>query len=278
MSNEPKRASGPAREQIGAAAHSELKPADGEPLFKPTERFYLDPESPVPLYHQMEKLVLDRIGAAGAVGKKLPREMDLLKIFGVSRATVKKVTDNLVVRGLIRRQRAVGTQIVSLGVTEELGRLTSYSEQMEKRGLKVSTEVLGVGHHIPSPAVGEKLQLRPGEKALFIRRLRGTSAIFPIVLLQSEIPASFGIQPDEEFCGSLYRLIEQKYHIPIEWAEEQICASRATPEEAKHLKLRTGDVVLVMERRTFTRGNRPLEFVRAVYRAENYTFWVKLRR
>jgi len=179
---------------------------------------------------------------------------------------------------LIRRRRAVGTHIVSLGVTEDLGRLTSYSEQMEKRGLKVSTDVLGVGEHVPSPAVREKLQLRPGEKTLFIRRLRGTSAIFPMVLLQSEIPVAFGINPNEEFWGSLYRLMEQKYHIPSEWAEEQICANRATPEEATHLGIRVGDVVLVMERRTLTDGNRPLEFVRAVYRAEHYTFSVKLKR
>jgi GntR family transcriptional regulator len=278
MSNESEgpRASGPPT--AGKPTEAENRAAESEPLFKPTERFYLDPESPLPLYHQMERLILDRIGASGTVGKKLPREMDLLKIFGVSRATVKKVTDNLASKGLIRRQRAVGTEIVSLGVTEDLGRLTSYSEQMEKRGWKVSTEVLGVGEHMPSAAVCEKLQLSPGAKTLFIRRLRGTSESFPIVLLQSEIPVSFGIDPNEEFSGSLYRLIEHKYRIPIEWAEEQISASRATPEEAKHLKLRSGDVVLVMERRTFTHGNNPLEFVRAVYRAEKYTFSVKLKR
>ena len=278
MSSESEKVSGANAEPSESPARRRAMADNGEPLFKPTERFYLDPQSPVPLYHQMEKIILDRIGTAGAVGKMLPREMDLLKIFGVSRATVKKVTDNLAVKGLIRRQRAVGTHIVSLGVTEDLGRLTSYSEQMENRGLKVSTEVLGVGHHIASSAVCEKLQLAEGQKTLFIRRLRGTSEIFPMVLLQSEIPASFGLDPQEEFSGSLYRLIEQKYHIAIEWAEEQICASHATPEEAKYLKMRTGDVVLVMERRTFTRGNRPLEFVRAVYRPEHYTFSVKLRR
>jgi DNA-binding GntR family transcriptional regulator len=33
-----------------------------------------------------------------------------------------------------------------------------------------------------------------------------------------------------------------------------------------------------MERLTFTRGNRPLEFVRAVYRPEHYTFSIRLKR
>ena len=99
-----------------------------------------------------------------------------------------------------------------------------------------------------------------------------------IVLLQSEIPAAFGINPREDFFGSLYDLIEKKYRITIEWAEEQISASRATAKEAKHLQIQAGEVILVMERQTFTKGNRPLEFVRAVYRPEHYTFQVRLKR
>ena len=247
-------------------------------LFRATERFYLNSSSPVPLYHQMEKIILDRISAEGVVGCRLPREMDLLKIFGVSRATVKKVTDSLVARGLIRRRRALGTHLVSLGMTEDLGRLTSYTEQMAIRGLTVSTEVLGVGHHVPDRKAREKLQLKAEEKTLFLRRLRGTSEVFPVVLLQSDIPASFGVSPEEDFCGSLYTVLEQKYGVPIEWAEEQISASRATQEEARHLGIKPDDVVLVMERQAFTNGNQPVEFVRAVYRPEHYTFSIRLKR
>jgi GntR family transcriptional regulator len=291
VGDKPGAASYPAtvKKETGKAPATDAASAEGAPdnrltgrasdtLFGPTERFYLDPNSPVPLYHQMEKIILDRIGAAGVVGCMLPREMDLLKIFGVSRATVKKATDSLVAKGLIRRQRAVGTHIVSLGVTEDLGRLTSFTEQMASRGLTVSTELLGVDQHVPGARVREKLQLKDGEQALSIRRLRGTSEVFPVVLLQSDIPVTFGISPEEDFCGSLYNLLEQNYRIPIEWAEEQISASRATPEEASHLRIRAGDVVLVMERQAFTHGNRPLEFVRAVYRPEHYTFSVRLRR
>jgi GntR family transcriptional regulator len=260
------------RSPARAAAESE------KALFDVSERFVLDPASPIPLYHQMEQILLERISSAGEVGCKLPREMDLLKIFNVSRATVKKVTDSLAAKGLIRRQRALGTRIVSLGVSEDLGRLTSFTEQMASRHLNTSTEVLGVGYHVPNPKIRQKLGLDVEEKTLFVRRLRGTSEVFPFVLLQSEIPKSFGIQEKEDFNGSLYDLIEDKCHIPIEWAEEEISASKASTEEAKSLKIKSGDVVLVMERVAFTRGNRPLEFVRAVYRPEHYTFSIRLKR
>jgi len=253
-------------------------PQPAPPLFLPTERFHLDRNSPVPLYHQMETAILERINAEAAVGRMLPREVDLAKIFGVSRITVKKATDSLGAKGVIKRQRAVGTHIIGLGVKEDLGRLTSYTEQMAARGLQVSTEVLGVGIHKPATKVYEKLHLKSGERTLFVRRLRGTSQVFPLVLLQSEIPTAYGIDPNEDFSGSLYELIEKKYRLPIDWGEEEISASRASADEARLLQIRPGDVVLVMERVTYTHGVRPLEFVRAVYCPEHYTFTIRLKR
>jgi GntR family transcriptional regulator len=204
--------------------------------------------------------------------------MDLVKIFGVSRITLKKVADSLTAKGLIRRRRSAGTEIVNLGLTEDLGQLSSYTEQMRKRGLQASTEVLGAEIHVPSVKVRGKLELHEGDKTLCIRRLRGTSEVFPVVMLQSEIPVSLGVDPNEDFSGSLYNLLEHKYQIRIEWAEEQISASRANTEDAKRLQIPVGDVVLVMERQAFTSGNRPIEFVRAVYRPEHYTFSVRLKR
>lgn len=248
------------------------------PLFQPAERFTLDARSPVPLYHQMEKIILDRIAKEKAVGRKLPREMDLMSIFGVSRATVKKTTDNLAAKGLIERKRAVGTRIVRLGVTEDLGRLTGYTEQMEKRGLKVSTEVLGVDTHVPQEKVRAALRLESGQKTLCVRRLRGTSEVFPVVLLRSDIPTRFGVARSEDFNQSLYDLLENKYRIPVEWAEERIWASQAGREEAQLLRINVGDTVLMMERITYTIGDQPLEYVRATYRPEHYTFSIRLKR
>ena len=208
---------GPKTDETASGAAATLGKARAtNTLFKPTERFYLNFDSPVPLYYQIEKIILDRISSEGVVGGMLPREMDLVKIFGVSRITVKKVADSLAAKGLIRRRRSVGTQIVNLGVTEDSGRLSSYTEEMNRRGLQVSTELLEAGPHVPSQKVREKLQLKKGEKTLLIRRVRGTSEVFPVVLVHSEVPASYRIDAGEDFAGSLYTLLEQKYRQRIE--------------------------------------------------------------
>jgi GntR family transcriptional regulator len=202
----------------------------------------------------------------------------LMQVFGVSRATVKRTLGNLAAKGLLQRRRALGTRVISRQITEDLARLTGYSEEMEKKGLQVSSEVLEVGLTAADESVSKRLQLGPDEKVLVIRRLRGTSAFFPVVLLKSHLPARLGVDPGEDFAGSLYRLLENKYGLAIQWADEEIGAGNASVEEAGHLGLKPGSAVLVMERTSYTRGNRPIEFVRGVYRPEHYKYSIRLRR
>lgn len=251
---------------------------DNEMLFKPNERFILDVGSPVPLYHQMEQILQQRVMREDAVGCMLPPEKDLMQIFGVSRATIKKTLDNLVSQGLIERRRAVGTRVIRHEITEELARLSSYTEEMQRTGHAVRSEVLDVSVHQPDDDIRGHLKLAPGEETLCITRLRGTNDVFPVVLLCSEIPVSFGVAPGEDFSGSLYKIIEERHGIPIVWAEETISAREADAREAKLLHLKKNRGVLVMERTTVTLNDRPLEFVRGVYRPEHYRFSIRLRR
>jgi GntR family transcriptional regulator, N-acetylglucosamine utilization regulator len=251
---------------------------DSDYAFQKSERFRLDPDSPVPLYHQMEQILLERISRAETIDKLLPSEADLEGMFHVSRATVKRALDNLSRRGLLDRRRALGTRVTRPQITEDLARLSSYTEEMEAKGLTIRTRVLQVALHVPKDDVTEKLQLGQGEQSLLIKRLRGTNELFPVVLLQTDIPARFGLSPSDEFSSSLYRIVEDRYHIPIEGAEETISAGRATAEEAERLEIARGSSVLIMERLTYTSNSEPLEFVRAVYRPDRYQFSIRLKR
>jgi len=246
--------------------------------FRKCERFLLDSDSPVPLYHQMEQILLERISGTDMVNKLLPSEAELGEMFGVSRATVKKALDDLADRGLLDRRRALGTRVTRPQITEDLARLTSYTEEMEAKGLTIQTQVLDVRIHAPARPIGERLSLSPGEQSLQIKRLRGTNELFPVVLLHTEIPSRFGIDPSEDFSLSLYRIIEDRYRIPIEGAEQIISAGKARSEDAARLQVPRGSNVLIMERLTYTRNQQPLEFVRAVYRPDRYQYSIRLKR
>lgn len=64
----------------------------------------------------------------------------------------------------------------------------------------------------------------------------------------------------------------------IVWAQETIEAARASEEQARLLEIKEGDPVLIMERVSYIEGDRPIEFVRAVYRPDRYKFSIKLTR
>src|SRR6266436_1386218 len=139
-----------------------LEPPKENLLFEPNERFSVDSASPVPLYHQMEKVILDRIADKNSVGKMLPAETGLMIMFGVSRATARKTYENLVSKGLIERRRALGTRVIGHQITEDLGRLKSYTEEMKLRGVQVSTKVLDAALHLAEARVRQELALADG--------------------------------------------------------------------------------------------------------------------
>lgn len=247
-------------------------------VFDFEERYHLDPNSPIPLYHQMQQIILERITKEDMLDKRLPPEGELMNIFGVSRATVKKTLDNLVRQGLLERRRGLGSKVISEPMTEDLGRLRGYTEEMERRSLEVRSEVLAVELVDPDETVRDSLKLAEGEQALRIQRLRGATEIFPVVLHETFFPASLGITLDEDFDGSLYKMLEEKYHVPVIYADELLSAGRATPDEARYLDLEPADPVMVLERVSYSANNRPVEHVRAVYRPDRYKFSIRLRR
>ncbi len=252
--------------------------SDSAFVIDPRERIRLNARSPVPLYHQMEEILLERIARPEMVGRRMPSEFELIDMFGVSRATVKKTLDNLVNKGLLERRRGVGTRVIKHQIIEDLARLKSYTEEMSARNVAIETRVLESGRHLPAAAVADKLALGRKAKSLFVRRLRGTSEVFPVVLLHSEVPADLGLETSEDFSGSLYALLEKKHAVAIVWGEETIETATASDDEARHLEIEPGSPVLVMERVSYTHGNRPVEYVRAVYRPDRYKFRIRLNR
>lgn len=66
----------------------------------------LNPNSPVPLYHQLAEMLQDQIrSGVFAPGDVLPSEIALAKQHEIGRPTVRQAMDQLVQKGLIFRRR-----------------------------------------------------------------------------------------------------------------------------------------------------------------------------
>jgi GntR family transcriptional regulator len=94
----------------------------------------------------------------------------------------------------------------------------------------------------------------------------------------SYLPQALGIDPGEDFSGSLYALLEGKYGLELGEALQVIEAGSADKDVAARLGIREGDPVLIIRRGLFSTDERPVEYVEGFYPAERYRYTIRLDR
>ncbi len=102
----------------------------------------LNPDSPIPLYHQLAELFQTRIreGVYGP-GQMIPSETGLAKTFGVGRPTVRQAMDLLVQKGLIQRKRGSGTFVREPSPQIDLFSLAGTSKAFSTRGVPIQKKI-----------------------------------------------------------------------------------------------------------------------------------------
>jgi DNA-binding GntR family transcriptional regulator len=110
----------------------------------------LEPSSPLPLYHQLERVLAERI-ADGRYRDGFPGDLELAAEFSVSRGTVRQALERLARSGLIVRHQGRGS-FVAAPLEYPLGRFYRFAHEMHVRGIPESSRVLARGV-VRAPAV-----------------------------------------------------------------------------------------------------------------------------
>ncbi|MGJ3239037.1 MAG: GntR family transcriptional regulator [Anaerolineae bacterium] len=241
----------------------------------------LDTKSPKPLYEQIKDYILHGIHSGTyKPNDRIPSERDLSDRFGVSRLTVNKAVKQLVRDGWLYVQIGKGTFINDEPIDQQLETLTSFTEEMTKRGQETSSKVLFAHIIEADTTLARQLLIPMGVAILRLQRVR-LVAERPMALETSHVVATHcrDILDTHDFSReSLYSVLRQDYDISLTHAEQVFEARSASPQEAEALDLETGDPVLAISRVTFTANKQPLEYVQSVYRGDKYKFRAVLRR
>lgn len=231
-----------------------------------------DTQQGVHKHVQVREYVRNLIEGAEA-GSAAPSERELVAQFGVARMTVRQALDALVVEGLLERIPGRGT-FVARGSTQVT--LTSFTEEMQRRGLKPEARTLLARREQAGPGVARALEIEPGEPVIHWQRLRYADGqpmcVEDAYLADRQLPGFL----DNPLPVSLYAELNRRGRLPT-WGEDSVDADRAKPEEAELLGIRPGDSVLRIARRAFC-GNIALEVSRSTYRADRFTVWLPLTR
>lgn len=219
------------------------------------------------------------------VGHVIPPEVEMAKQMSVSRATVRQAILELVTEGFLRRVQGRGT-VVTKPKVEPIAALASFTENMKAMGVRPSHKVLSVAWTYPSRKIAEFFRLDPvrEEKVLCIRRLM-LADDEPISLQAAYLPPYLVHGHEEVFSmtrlelHSLYALIEQELGVAIWRADETLDVSIARKgEEAELLEISAGHPIMVIRRCTFDRDDRPIEYVKHLFRPDRYRYRISLYR
>jgi GntR family transcriptional regulator len=153
-------------------------------------------------------------------------------------------------------------------------RLTSYTEEMLRRGLLAESQTLLARREQAGPGVARALSISEGDAVIHWRRLRRADGapmcIEDAYLNEVLIPGFL----QSGMPTSLYEALGSRGIRPT-WAEDSITADAANEEEAGLLEVELGTAVLRHSRRALA-NDKVVEVSRSVYRSDRFTLWVQL--
>lgn len=235
----------------------------------------VDPNSPIPLYHQLSAVLRGRIADGHyGVGSFLPPEEELCAEFDVSRATMRSAVRELVGEGLVSRRRGVGTLILKAAQPPRGQHFRgSLSDLMgEMRRASVGDIAIERGAALPG-RIAERLAL-PAAVGTVIRRTRTLGGrVFNRTV--NYMADSYGelLTEKELRAESLMWLLSGKGVALVE-AVQSVSAQAASVEIGRHLDLPFGAPVLFVERLVYGANRQPVELVQTWYRGDRYEYTV----
>jgi len=235
--------------------------------------FALDGGSFVPYYAQ----IVDHIRALVKEGRLREGQVfcsegDIARVLGISKMPVRQAFQKLRSEGLLIIAKGKKPVIGSGRVPWNFQQLRGFSEEMRRRGLVPSAQLLSLHLQDPELEVAQALKLTPGEQVYSVKRLRLVNNE-PVALVTSSLPARIFARIDKQDLEkrSLYEIFERTYNRKLQWAEEVIGAITAGPDDARALHAKAGSPLLLIKETTYDSQDIPIEFSVSLLRGDRYT-------
>ena len=209
-------------------------------------------------------------------GSPLPPEREIAQITGLSRVTVRKAIQALADDGIIIQKQGSGSFVASDApqIEQSLSRLTSFSEDMSRRGMASSSVWLERGVYMPSPDEVLALALSQDASVSRIARLRMADDK-PMAIERASLPMEMLPNP-LAVETSLYEVLGKAGLRPVR-ALQKISAINLEDSNAQLLDVEPGMAGLRIERTSYLADGRIVEFTQSIYRGDAYNFVAELR-
>ncbi len=239
----------------------------------------LNKHAAVPLYLQLKKLLEAQItNGTLAPHSRVPSERELSEQFGISRMTARQALAELIQEGRLYTSAGKGTFVSEPKIRQNVQALTSFTEEMQHRALKPTTEVVRCVLEPAPVGVARNLGIAEGTAFVCLERLR--LADNEPLALETAWLSFAGVERLLEFdlAGSLYAVLQQEFGLIPAEAIQEFEAILPQQLERTVLHMQEAAPVLRLQRTTFDSERRPFEYVQSLYRGDRYRFVARLIR
>jgi GntR family transcriptional regulator len=234
----------------------------------------------LPLYAKVEDVLTDRISSGALpIGAQLPSKEELIREFDVSRTTSRTTIQNLVRQGLVEIKRGRETFVASPGMIQEMTEPTGFVEDMLSLGRTATARVVSCDVVPASYLVADKLAITTGTPVVQIRRARLSDGV-PLSFVETYLPQGLGrkVLADDLTTEPNFALLEERYDTPLIEAEYELEAAAAEPAIAMALAIPAGGPIFLIDRTSYTLGERPIAYERLHYRGDHIRFNTPMAR
>ena len=233
----------------------------------------LNRNSSIPLYFQLKQHLLDEIESGRwKPGDLIPGDLELQRLYGVSRSPVRQALQELSQEGRVIRSPGRGTFVTEPKLSHGPQAGHTLSDSLRARGQPPGWRVLAYGT-VPAPRrVALNLQVEPGSPVFWSSRLRLADRE-PIGHLVAHAAVREGeIDLTALADGRSLDYLAAADHLRGAGADRTIEAVAADEEQAALLGFEVAAPMLLVRRLVVTAGGRPIEDFRGIYRGDRFQY------
>jgi len=228
-----------------------------------------------PLYRQIKESMLRALGdKEWTPGMMIPSEVELAVRFGVSQGTVRKAIDELAAENLLVRCQGKGTFVASHCDPRAYYRFLRLQPDDGDPRQRTRSTPLSCGEVAAEEAVAQALRIEIGAPVILLERLLDFGdevVVFDQIFLVVDTFSGLTLERLQQDDRSLYSLLESWFGARMIRAEERL---RAVTDAyaAQRLRLPEESPLLLVERLTYTYGDRPVEWRRGFYNTARHHY------
>ncbi len=208
-------------------------------------------------------------------GDAIPSESELAARFNVSQGTVRKAIDEMAADNLLVRRQGKGTFVATHNDPRSFFRFLRIAPNEGELQSEHDSIPIECWRAKAGADVARTLGLEQGAPIIILRRLLkfgDEPVVFDEIYLPGDLFQDLTLDILKESDKSLYSLFESRYGVRMIRADERLRAVSADRVSADLLKVPEGSPLLLVERVTFTYGNKPVEWRRGFYSTQNYYY------